>query len=111
MTSYSKRQHNIDNRNRRVRYALFNNLPKRTEDFAKEIERCVSKDDKGNPYFYIWCQHGVWHAKAIRKSDGKKVEVGNVVFINVLALICSELGIGTKIDVLKQRTGPPLDGE
>lgn len=92
-SGYSLRQHNIDMQNRRRRRALFDSMPQRTDEFARKITEYVEVDEHGNHGLYIWCEHGAWHAKAIRKSDSRKVQVMDVILLNVFALLCEQLGI------------------
>jgi hypothetical protein len=97
-TTYSKRQHDIDMRNRHLRKIRYANLPRTVEEFACRITEHVAKDKEGSHKLYIWCEYGAWHAKALRKNDGKLVKVMHVVFVDMLALLCEQLGIINKTE-------------
>jgi hypothetical protein len=95
---YSKRQHDIDMRNRRVSRAIYKHMPQRTDEFARALLEHVEIDHIGNHKLYVWCENGAWHAKAIRKSDGQLIKVMDVVLINVFALLCQQLGIVNEVN-------------
>jgi hypothetical protein len=91
-TTYSRQQASRDAKGRRIRLALEFNLPVHVDEFSRALEAAVATEE-GNHRLYVWCEDGSWYAKAIRKSDGKRVKVGSSSLLYTFALLCEELGI------------------